>query len=394
MPDYNQDSYQDERLQYHLQVQASQIQNVLDVNGTPQNYINGVANKNSFTFSFQSPISAGLEKLKQLKEEFKKALGIEGLRLTTEDGQLQLEVTRPFEPAVSLLDLMSRIKNPILNTAILGFAENGMVAHHNFAQSATPNILISGAENAGKTELLRTMAASLALTNRQADAQFIIIDPIASKNNKLNNQSDKLRPLNYLPHMLTDVVSRQTEISEILQFLVREMNYRSEHLFKLPRIIVFIDQTATVLERGGRKIKEAINRIAERGASSGIHLVLATRQPDSSHFSPHLLTNLQSRIVGWEKETEMSDAIEAAYSRTTDLLGQGDFLLKGAGNHTRFQAAYIDDYDLHMGLSKLYQKRPILLAHPLSTRVQLHSPSAVDEGTKSFMLEDGVVKVA
>ena len=384
----------EDRLQHQLNVQATQIQKVLDYNGTPTTIVGGSINREAFSFNLRSPIVSGIEKLTKLKGELKKALGVEGIRLHHADGQVRLQVLRPFVPAVPLLELMSKIKDVPVSTAILGLAVDGTAVQHDFANPAYPNILISGDKNAGKTSLMRSMAASLALNSRQADVQLIIINPISTDSHRRESQADYWRPFNYIPHMLTDVASRQSEISEILFFLVREMNYRSEHLFHSPRIIVFIDQAATVMERGGRTVKEAIMRIAERGSISGIHLVLGTRRPQATFFNPHLLTNLQSHFIGQNNQNLIFLNDNDPTINSSSLLGEGDFFAHGLTRNIRFQAAYIDDYDLHLGLSNLNRDRPILIAQPLSKRVQLNPPSSIEEPEQLFTFTNGLVSVS
>jgi len=186
---------------------------------------------------------------------------------------------------------------------------------------------------------------------------------------------------------------RQTEITELLLFLVREMKYRMEHTFSVPHIVVLIDHAATVMEHGGQTVVEALQQLALQGADAGIHLVLSTRRPDASVFGPHLATNLQARFIGrldMHKATEEKtrpNEVEA-----TTLLGEGDFLAIGSSRRARFQAAYIGDYDLHMSLSRLYEKRPILLARPLNNRVKLKQKSKKNPAqAQQFSFVDGLV---
>ena len=180
--------------------------------------------------------------------------------------------------------------------------------------------------------------------------------------------------------MLTDAAVRQTEITELMLFLVREMHFRMEQDFTMPRIVVLIDQAATVMEHGGRMIIESINKLAQRGANAGIHLVLSTRRPDADVFGPNLATNLQARFVGRFDMPELSAEKSAPIElEASTLLGEGDFLAQERSQTVRFQAAYINDYDLHMCLSRLYQVRPILLAQPLSKRVKLEPNSTASK---------------
>ncbi|MDX1413082.1 MAG: FtsK/SpoIIIE domain-containing protein [Candidatus Promineifilaceae bacterium] len=382
---------QDDRVQYQLQVQASQIQNVLNLNHATTTVTGGIVDDQSITFDLRSSLSSGIAKLSSFKDEFKKALGVEGIRLNRDRGLFQLEVIRPIDAAVPLLDLMAGMSNIPACTAVLGLADDGSAITHTFAADGAPNILIYGDKNSGKTNLLRTIVASLAFTNRQADVQLIAINPTAADSERRQAQNSIWNPLNYVPHLLTDVVTRQTEIAELMQFLVREMEYRDDNGFISPRIIVLIDQAATVLERGGREVNEAVLKIAERGARSGMHIILATRRPQRDRFGPHLMTNLQAHFVGQIYDEKRVYPDQPASSRANSLLGEGDFLTGGLARPKRFQAAYLNDYDLHMGLSRLYRNRPILLAKPVSTRTRLNPGNIQTETSQSFAIVEGVV---
>ena len=366
----------EERLQYQLQLQSSQVQKVFGQHGLPATVVGGTVSRSSFHFDLRSHVSGGLQRLRDIKNELKMALGVESVRLLNNAGDLQLQVIRHFEPAVPLLNLLALLPDVPPATAVLGLTEDGKPMLHTFSSKPRSNVLISGQEDAGKTNLLRTIAASLVITSNQAQVQILAINPISSDRQRHHAQDFTFRPLSYLPHMLTDVTGRQTEITELLLFLVREMNYRLEHTFSVPHIVVLIDQAATVMEHGGQTTVEALQQLAEQGADAGIHLVLSTRRPDAPIFSPYLATNLQARFIGrldmhkaTEEKTQPTD-LEA-----TTLLGEGDFLAAGSSRCVRFQAAYIDDHDLHIGLSRRYQKRPILLARPLNRHVKLERES-------------------
>ncbi len=386
----------EEQLQYQLQLQASQLQNVFGRHDLPAAIVGGSVDKRSFRFDLNAHMAGGLQLFSGLKEEIKKALGVESVSLINDDGNLQLQLIRPFEPAVPLLDLLAILPDVPPATAVLGLAEDGSPMTHTFSAKLKPNVLISGQADAGKTILLRTIAASLAITSREAQVQLIAINPVSGDRQRQQLQDSALRPLSYLPHMLTEVASRQSEITELLLFLVREMNYRIEHDFTIPRIVVLIDQAATVMEHGGRTVAESIQRLAQQGADAGIHLVLSTRRPEAAVFGPHLSTNLQARFIG---KLDIRKAVEGKSRLTgveaTTLLGEGDFLAAGRSGDVRFQAAYINDYDLHMSLSRLRKHRPILLAQPIDRRVKLEQESSKHFAQKQqFSFADGMVSVA
>jgi S-DNA-T family DNA segregation ATPase FtsK/SpoIIIE len=385
----------EKRLQYQLQLQAGQVQKVFGRYGLPATVVGGTVSRSSFHFDMRSQVFGGIRRLRDLKGELKKALGVEGIRFLNNSGDLQLQVIRPFEPAVPLLNLLALIPDVPPATAILGLTEDGKPMVHTFSAEPKPNVLISGQADAGKTILLRTIAASLAITSNQAQVQILAINPVSSDRQKHHAQDSNLLPLNYLPHMLTDVAVRQTEITELLLFLVREMKYRMEHTFSVPHIVVMIDQAATVMEHGGRTVVEALQQLAIQGSEAGIHLVLSTRRPDASVFGPHLTTNLQARFIGRLDMHKASEEKTRPHEvEATTLLGEGDFLTASNSRRIRFQAAYINDYDLHMCLSRLYQKRPILLARPLNNLVKLKQKSKNNPSqAQQFSFVDEVVSV-
>jgi DNA segregation ATPase FtsK/SpoIIIE-like protein len=389
------DEIHGERLQYQLQLQAGHLERVLGYHDMPASVVGGTIERRSIRFDLSSHVDGGIQRLRELKSVLKTALRVDSIRLLNEDGQLQLQVLRPFVPAVPMLELLARLPDIPPLTAVLGLAEDGRPMLHDFSNDSTPNILIVGQEDSGKTFLLRSIAVSLALTNKQSDVQLLAINPVSTQRQRHEAQKTAWQPLSYLPHMLTDVATRQTEITELLLFLVREMDYRTERDFSMPRIVVMIDQAVTVLERGGRLVTESVLRLAQQGADAGIHLVLSTRRPHSSVFGPHLLTNLQTHFVG-RSNLNLSENGEDDLSEisNTILLGKGDFLGPGRNGRVRFQGAYIDDYDLHMSLTRLYRRRSVLLASPLNARAQLDQiPAENPSERQQFSFVDGLLSV-
>ena len=188
---------------------------------------------------------------------------------------------------------------------------------------------------------------------------------------------------------------RQTEIAELLLFLVRELDYRVKHDFHVPHIVILIDQAATLLERGGRIIAESILRLAQQGPEAGIHLVVSTRRPQAAAIGPNLYANLQAHYIGQSDGTS-SDISGDGISDIplNSLLGEGDFLGRGRHGMMRFQSAYIDDYDLYMSLTRLHSQRAVLLARPISSRLELDKEvKETNPATKQFSFVDGLVSV-
>ena len=91
---------------------------------------------------------------------------------------------------------------------------------------------------AGKTMLLRALALSLALGNKQSQLQLVVIDQLDSDGEA--PEKGELYPLEFLPHLVTPLVKRLEDAVDALNFLVGEMNYRREQKITTPAIVVLV----------------------------------------------------------------------------------------------------------------------------------------------------------
>lgn len=356
----------------------------------------------TFLFNLQTQLTAGWDRLRGLTQDLAQALNVPNVKLLREEGQWRVQVARPYDPPVPLLDLLALLPSLPPATAVLGLSADGRPVTLNLDDENSAHVLVSGDAGAGKTVLLRTMATSLALNNKQAHVQLIVLAPGVSGARMQQRPDAHVEPLNLLPHMLADVTHKTTETRELLQFLVNEMEYRREQQVTRPRLVLFIDQVVTVLERGGQVTGNAVAQLAQRGAAVGIHLVLSTRRPHAPLLNTLLRAHLPARIVGrteapqaQQAATDSDATVQAGY-----LLGQGDFVHVGGGTPVHFQAAYVGDYDLHMSLRALHAQRPILLAQPFDPRVQMEAApdTAAEEAASAqqafaFTVNDGEVTV-
>ena len=124
----------EERLQYQLQLQADQVQKVFRRYGLPTTVVGGTVSRSSFHFDLRSQVIGGIRRLQDLKGELKKALGVESIRFQNNAGDLQLQVIRPFEPAVPLLNLLALLPDVPPATAVLGLTEDGKPMVHTFSR--------------------------------------------------------------------------------------------------------------------------------------------------------------------------------------------------------------------------------------------------------------------
>lgn len=362
------------------QLQSGKINGALIGSGFHKHRISGAINSDSLFLNIRSQVNGGYAKFRVAVKELLQALKIERIGTGAVPGDLQVLIPRSDEVAVPLLDLLARHENVPKMSAVLGLAEDGNTVFQNFASRDTPHLLVVGGQDAGKTVMLRSMAASLAINNRQSEIQLAAISPLTTKNERQRIQAASWLPLNYLPHMLCDVAFKHTDIIDLLTFLGQEVAYREKHAFADPCLIVFIDQADIVVSRGGRQCAEPILRLAQKGEDVGIHLVLSSQSIDPSPFSTQLMKEIPARLIGRPVTGQTDQNLPAQREDDAQqLLGEGDFFLRQGDRIQRLQGAYIDDYDLRLKLTEMYRHRAILLAKPSETRLSLKHASQTSD---------------
>ena len=183
-----------------------------------------------------------------------------------------------------------------------------------------PHALVAGTTGAGKSELLQSLVAGLAVQNSPADLSFVLIDYKGGA-----AFADCAR----LPHtagLVTDLDSHLTE--RALRSLDAELR-RRETLFAtaaakdldayrsspvhaqqpIGRLVLLVDEFAALADELPEFVSGLIG-IAQRGRSLGVHLVLATQRP-SGVISPQIRANTSLRIA-----LRVADAAES-----TDVIG-------------------------------------------------------------------------
>jgi DNA segregation ATPase FtsK/SpoIIIE-like protein len=358
------------------QLQSGKINGALIGSGLHKHRINGPMNSDSLLLNISSQVNGGYAKLRVAVKELLQTMKIERIGTGAVPGDLPVLIPRSDEVAVPLLDLMARQGNVPKMSAVLGLAEDGNTVFQNFTSRDTPHLLVVGGQDAGKTVMLRSMAVSLAINNRQSEIQLAAISPLTAINERQRIQAASWLPLNYLPHMLCDVAFRHTDIIDLLTFLGQEVTYREKHSFADPCLVVFIDQADIVVSRGGRQTAEPILRLAQKGEDVGIHLVLSSQSTDTAPFSTQLMKEIPTRLIGRPVTGQTDQYLPAQREDDAQqLLGEGDFFLHQGDRIQRLQGAYIDDYDLRLRLTEMYRHRAILLAKPSETRLSLKPAS-------------------
>ncbi|WSY19066.1 FtsK/SpoIIIE domain-containing protein (plasmid) [Embleya sp. NBC_00896] len=217
-----------------------------------------------------------------------------------------------------------------------------------------PHGLVAGTTGSGKSELLQTIVASLAVANRPDAMTFALVD---------FKGGAAFKDCVHLPHtvgMVTDLEARLVE--RALDSLAAELK-RREHILAdagtkdledyvvamrsdpslapLPRLLIVIDEFAEMASQMGEAVTTLVN-IARRGRSLGIHMLLATQRP-SGAVSPEIRANTNLRIaLRVTDSAESADVIDAPDAGRISKSTPGRAYVRlGAASLLPFQSARV-----------------------------------------------------
>jgi S-DNA-T family DNA segregation ATPase FtsK/SpoIIIE len=210
-----------------------------------------------------------------------------------------------------------------------------------------PHALVAGTTGSGKSELLQSLIAGLALNHPPERCSFLLVD---YKGGAAFAEAARL------PHtmgMLTDLDGSTT--ARALRSLSAELSRREALLAAhgvadlaglpptvlLSRLVIVVDEFATLVEELPGFVPGLIG-IAQRGRSLGIHLVLATQRPGGV-VSPEIRANCTLRIcLRTTDEADSRDVVGTAAAAHLPVHVPGRALLRtGSGEPRTFQVARV-----------------------------------------------------
>lgn len=334
-----------------LEYQADQIEMVLTSHRVPGRVTGGTVTPRWVSYKVIPEISTKVSRVVALSEELALRLGAQRVRVSRQGAALQIDVPREDGQVVRLMSLCRRLKEVPKQTAILGMDETGMPLLLRLPSPEVAHVLVAGTTGSGKTALARSMALSLAMYNRLGEIQMVFIDP---KGNGFDPFTIFQGGGGGLPHLLRPAVSDVHQAIFLLGEMVEEMVRRDRQNISEPRVIIFIDEVADLMEQGGKAMDRLMTRLTQRGRSAGLHIVACTQKPLVASIGSLTRSNFPVRLVG--SVASADDAKIAAGIPGTGaekLLGRGDFLLVAKGHVTRFQSAYVNEQEIKQIISRM-----------------------------------------
>ena len=210
--------------------------------------------------------------------------------------------------------------------------------------STMPHLLIAGATGSGKSVLLHSIINSMLFKGTPSDLNFMMIDV----------KQIELTRYNYLPHLVTPVITDAQNAVNYLGGVCKMMDERYQQMARdpnaqFPRLIVIIDELADLMLLSKATVENYIVRLAQKARAAGIHLIIATQSPRASVLTGLIRSNIPARI-GLRTATALDSRICIEQNGCEKLLGKGDgFFIDPAsgGQLARFQAPYISEQDIY-----------------------------------------------
>jgi len=327
-----------------LNFQADQIEMVLQTHRVPGKVTGGTVTPRWIRYEVTPALGSKVASIVKLSEELALRLGAGAVRVSRQGPTVHVEVPRADARPVKLLPLLAQLPELPRQSAVLGLDDGGTPLLLRLPSPEVAHVLVAGTTGSGKTALAQSMALSLAMNNRLGEVQLVMVDP----------KGGGFGPLSDLPHLLRPVVREVHQAIFLLGDLVDEMVRRDRDGISEPRVVIFIDEVADLLEQGGNAMQRLLTRLTQRGRSAGIHLVACTQKPLAASIGSLTKSNFPVRLVG--SVASPDDAKVAAGISGTGaekLMGRGDFLLVAKGRVRRFQAAYISPVELQQVVNRM-----------------------------------------
>jgi len=233
-----------------------------------------------------------------------------------------------------------------------------------------PHLLLAGATGSGKSVCINSIICSILMTQHPDDVRLILIDP----------KMVELSAYEEIPHLLTPVVTDIKRAAWILDWATRQMDERYDILasvgvrsiaaynrlgedeirarlgedvdydrvpFRLPYIVIIIDELADLMMMSSKNIEASITRLAQKSRAVGLHAVLATQRPSVDVITGLIKSNLPTRI-SFKVTSKVDSRTILDRNGAEKLLGSGDmlFLAPGTSSLIRAQGTYLSDEEI------------------------------------------------
>lgn len=204
----------------------------------------------------------------------------------------------------------------------IGRDENGRPLWLDLA--AAPNILLAGCTKQGKSAAMNAMIASLMLLKGQEEVKFIFIDPKRAELAVWAGTAGS--------RYAGGVYESYTELDRLVVEMERRLyGLAEDSRRKYPKIVVFVDEYADLMDYGSKKTAAFRNIVglSKAGNTVGIHMVISTNRVSGKVITKEIKENFPMRM-GFRMFEKRDSIVVLDRPGAERLDGNGDmFLLRG-----------------------------------------------------------------
>ncbi len=284
-----------------------------------------------------------LQKIENLKKDLALALHAKSIRIQAPIpglGVVGIETPNDERSTVWLREVLENplFKSPKYNIPIaIGKDVNADIVIWDLTNM--PHLLVAGQTASWKSVWINGFILSMLFKFSPTELKFIMIDP----------KRVELSVYNWIPHLLTPVITSSEKAVNALKWWVAEMlkrydlatainaknikeyNEKVDKSKRFPYIVIIIDELADLMMSGNKKeVEWSIARIAQMARAVGMHLIVATQRPSVDVITWLIKANIPSRIAFTvASQIDSRTVIDKAWAE--DLLGKWDMLYSPTG---------------------------------------------------------------
>ena len=155
-----------------------------------------------------------------------------------------------------------------------------------------PHLLVAGATGSGKSVVVNGIITTLLATKTPKQAQFILIDP---KRVELSPYRKVCHTIRYASEP-SDILSALKYAMDICDARYKQMQRRGERKYSGGDVYVIIDEFADLMTTQRRTVAPIIQRLAQVGRASRVHVILCTQTPIAKVLPTEIKCNFDSRV--------------------------------------------------------------------------------------------------